>query len=73
MKQYAYKSTKNFLHRSERILEILIYIKLVAILYKWFIYEKKNRNMWYYYVNFEIRFCLSYEKVNYCKIQSSII
>jgi len=29
------KSTKNVLHRSERIVESFIYIKSVGILYRW--------------------------------------
>jgi len=41
------KSTKKVLHQSERILEILIYIKLISI-YKWLLRKEKNRNMWHY-------------------------
>jgi len=40
--KYAYESTKNDLHRSERILEILIYIKLIDIFYRWFLCKRKR-------------------------------
>jgi len=40
--KYAYKSTKNILHQSERILEILIYIKFVNILYRLLFIKEKE-------------------------------
>jgi len=57
--KYACKSTKNILHQSERILENLIYIKLVGILYRWFLCKRKKIeicDITANYVSFEVHF-----------------
>jgi len=66
--KYAYKLTKNVLHRNEKILEIVIYIKLVGIFCINDSFEKegtcigKNRNITAYYVSFGIYFIWEFKR-----------
>jgi len=51
-----YKSTKNVLQRNGKILEILIYIKPVDILYRWFFCKRKRIELYDITISFGVYF-----------------